>query len=143
MQELDKKKTGIIVEVKGAGSYSQDGRSLVDYDEISGLLDGISYVSKVQKSDTKLRNFEATYSTKGDLNVTVFNDSSGKNSAAIKIGRIGSQQAFISMDNLAQFARLIVQAKDVLDRPGSNWGWVLVSGVVGILVALYLGPACR
>jgi hypothetical protein len=112
-------KSGILVEVKGGGAYVQENRSLIDYEEISELLNGISYVSKVQKSDTKLRNFEAIYSTKGDLKVVVFNDASGKKSASIKVGTIGSQQAFVSMENLATFARLIVKAKDVLDSPES------------------------
>jgi hypothetical protein len=112
-------KSGILVEVKGAGSYAQNGRSLIDYEEINGLLDGISYVTKVQKSDTKLRNFEAIYSTKGDLKVVVFNDASGKKSASIQVGSIGSHQAFINMENLAQFARLIIKARDILDHPES------------------------
>jgi uncharacterized membrane protein HdeD (DUF308 family) len=28
-------------------------------------------------------------------------------------------------------------------RPFPNWGWVLASGIIGILLALYLGPASR
>lgn len=112
-------KSGILVEVKSAGSYPQESRSLIDYDEIGGLLEGISYVSKIEKRDTKLRNFEAVFSTKGNLKVTVFNDSLGKKSASIAVGSIGSQQVFISMEKLATFARLVVKAKDVLDSPES------------------------
>jgi SPOR domain len=111
--------SGIVVEVNAAGSYTSTGRSLIDYEEIAELLNGISYVSKAQKSETKLRNFEATYSTKGDLMFTVFNDASGKKNAVIKVGSIGSQKAYVSLENLAQFAQLIVKAKDILDRPES------------------------
>lgn len=112
-----KETSGIVVEVKTATAYSNASRSFVDYDEISGLLAGMEYVYKTDKSVTKLKNFEATYSTKGDLKVTVFDDSAGKKNVAIQVGTIGSGQAFLGLDKLAQFAQLIIKAKDILDYP--------------------------
>jgi hypothetical protein len=138
--------SGIVVEVKGGSSYSQNNRSLVDYEEIKGLLDGISYVSKVQKDDTKLRNFEATYSTKGDLKVTVFNDASGKKKASIQVGHIGLQQAFVSMEDLAKFTQLIVKAKNILDNSEREAAAVpspqpVTAPAAGIPLPGYFSPA--
>jgi hypothetical protein len=112
-------KSGIVIEVKTAGSYHQEGRSLIDYDEIDGLVEGIRYVSKTERSATKLRNFEATYSTKGDLKVIVFNDASGKKMAAIQVGNIGARQAYVSMENLTAFSLLVQKAKGILDNPAA------------------------
>ena len=47
-------KSGIVVEVKGAGSYTGTGRSLIDYEEITELLNGISYVARRSYEISKL-----------------------------------------------------------------------------------------
>jgi hypothetical protein len=77
----------------------------------------MEYVYKTEESVTKLKNFEATYSTKGDLKITVFNSRAGKKSAAIQVGTIGSSQVFFGLDKLPQFAQLIIKAKGILDNP--------------------------
>jgi hypothetical protein len=111
-----KETSGIIIEIRGSGSsYANAPRSYIDYDEISGLLDGIDYITKTDSTVTKLKNFEAIYSTKGDLRITVFNNSAGKLSAAIQSGRYSSQNAFITLNQLKEFRALIVKAKHVID----------------------------
>lgn len=109
--------SGIVVEVK---ILSQSARSFIDYDEISDLLAGMEYVYKTEKSATKLRHYEATYSTKGDLKITVFNDTSGKKKATVQVGRYGAQQMFMSIDKLPQLAQLIIKAKGLLDQPEAS-----------------------
>src|SRR5262249_6102343 len=74
------KSSGIVFEVQtGSGSYPKRGRSLVDSSEIEGLLQGIDYVAKVDATVTVLKRFEAKYTTKGHLVITVFNDDDGLN----------------------------------------------------------------
>src|SRR5687768_8943387 len=56
---------GLIVQVKESGTLKNEKSSFVDYDEIDSLIKGIDYVSKIEKTVTKLSDFEAAYSTKG------------------------------------------------------------------------------
>jgi len=107
---------GVVVEIKPAGAYSRSSRSFVDYDEVSGLLEGIDYVSRIDRSATKLAEFEAVYRTRGDLAITVF--SSGSiTKAAIQTGSLSSESIFMDMQQLGQVRKLIVQAKYILDNP--------------------------
>ncbi|BEQ17004.1 hypothetical protein [Desulfoferula mesophila] len=55
-----KRQFGIVIEVKESGRLERSNRSFIDYDEISPLIKGISYISKVDKNVTKLKKFEAT-----------------------------------------------------------------------------------
>ena len=108
------KQFGVIIEVAGGGKYEREDRSFIDYEEIDPLIRGIEYISKVTTSSTKLKNFEAIYKTKGDLQVVTFS-SSGKVDAAIKSGRIGAATAFVSLAKLATFKDLLSQAKQKID----------------------------
>jgi hypothetical protein len=111
------KSYGIVITVKESKSYGIDSdNSFIDYDEISSLIDGIAYIRKIDKSVTNLSNFEATYSTKGDLQITVFNQDNGNLKACINSGVIGRTSAFITLDQLDQFRTLLIQAKAKLDE---------------------------
>jgi hypothetical protein len=44
-----------------------EARSYIDYDEIVGLIEGLDYIAKADANMTKLKSFEVSYSTKGDL----------------------------------------------------------------------------
>lgn len=112
--------SGIIIEVHGGGtSYSNTPRSFIDYDEINGLLEGMDYISRTDPSVTKLKNFEAIYTTKGDLKITVFNQAGGKLNVAVQSGRYSSQNAFLTLSQLKELRALIVKAKQVIDRPAN------------------------
>ena len=106
---------GILIEVTESGSVARRSRSYIDQDEIEALLAGLDYVSKITGDATKLKSFEASYTTKGDFEITVFNNTNNKLSAAVSSGRIGRAAAFISMERLAELRNLIVQAKQQLD----------------------------
>jgi hypothetical protein len=110
-----KKQFGVIIEVAGGGKYEREDRSFIDYEEIDPLIRGIEYISKVTTSSTKLKNFEALYKTKGDVQVVTFSISSGKIDAAIKSGRIGTATAYVSLAKLATFRDLLTQAKQKID----------------------------
>lgn len=49
-----RKEYGLAIEVKEAGRLEREHTSYVDYDEIDSLLKGIDYISKVDRSATKL-----------------------------------------------------------------------------------------
>lgn len=106
---------GITVGVAGGGQFERENTSFIDYDEIDSLLAGIDYVKAINKSVTKLRGFEATYRTRDDFTVTVFSGSDDKIQAAVTSGRFSSATAFISLEKLASFRALVVEAKKTLD----------------------------
>jgi hypothetical protein len=110
-----KKSFGIAIKVVESGRLERENSSFIDYDEISSLITGIDYISRIQPSVTNLTHFEATYTTKGDFAVTVFNNSSGKLSAAVSSGRFGRASAYLGMEKLVELRALIVKAKEKLD----------------------------
>lgn len=112
----DQQRAGIVVAIKGGGTYDREGTSYIDLDEVDGLLKGIDYIAKADNAVTKLKNFEAIYSTKGDLKLTVFSNSQGGRSAAIQSGTYGPATAWLTMDQLQKLRGLIVAAREALDK---------------------------
>jgi hypothetical protein len=115
-----KKSYGIAIQVKESGQLEREGTSYIDYEEISSLLAGIDYVSKVTSSVTKLKQFEATYATKDNFSITVFNGTNGQLSAAVSCGFAGRTSAYLSIQKLAELRRLIMTAKDQLETIKSS-----------------------
>ncbi len=113
--QTGRKQYGIGVEVKQNTRLEREERSFIDYDEIDSLLQGIDYISKIDPTITKLKNFEAQYKTVGDFSITTFNDSSGEISVAISSGRIGKVSVYLKLTRLAEFRKLIADAKAALD----------------------------
>jgi hypothetical protein len=62
-----------------------------------------------------LPQFEATYHTRGDLTITTYSGDEGKIEAAVQSSRFGGTTAFISLTELAQFRKLVSDAKEKLD----------------------------
>ncbi len=109
------KAQGVIIAVAGSGRYDRPVNSYIDYDEIDSLIKGIDYVSKIDKTVTRLDNFEAAYRTRGDFSITVFNDSGGKISVAVTSRRIGGESVYLKLEDLSTFRELILMAKGKLD----------------------------
>lgn len=110
-----RRESGIVIDVKEAGRLERSSRSFIDYDEIAPLLKGIDYIGKVEKSVTKLENFQADYRTKGDLHVSTFNTSGGEVMVAVSSGRIGAASAHFKFADLAALRNLILSSKERLD----------------------------
>lgn len=109
-----KKEYGITIEVKETGRLERKNTSYIDYDEIDSLVKGIDYISKVDKSATKLDDMQADYKTRGDLVVSTFSSRNGI-SAAIGSGTIGRTNAYFELPELAKLRALVVDAKAKLD----------------------------
>jgi hypothetical protein len=112
--QTGKKAYGVVVEVTETGRLERSNRSYVDYDEIDSLLKGIDYIAKIDTTVTKFDSFEAQYSTKGELSVTVFNDAEGLE-VGITTSRIGSTTAYFKFPYLPNFRKLITEAKSRID----------------------------
>jgi hypothetical protein len=107
---------GVAIEVKESGRLERASRSFIDQDEIDSLVSGINYISKISKSVTIMKDFEAQYRTKGDFSITVFSDSSGGLSVAVASGRIGKTSAFLKLGDLDQLKALILEAKKAIEE---------------------------
>lgn len=110
-----RRESGLIIDVKEGGRLQRSSRSFIDYDEIAPLLKGIDYIAKVEKSVTKLDNFQADYRTKGDLRVSTFNTSGGEVMVAVSSGRIGSTSVHLKFADLAALRNYLSSAKERLD----------------------------
>lgn len=100
--------TGISITVKE--DSGRTNTSYVDIDEIESLVQGIEYISKATKEVTSLDFFEARYSTKGELRVTVFNDSK-ETMALISSGTIGQTHVSLKLAQTDKLRDLILAAK--------------------------------
>lgn len=111
-----KKTWGILIEVTESSRLERNSKSFIDYDEIESLIEGIDYIGRIDSSVTRLPSFEATYTTRGDFAVTVYNNSAGKLSVAVSSGRIGRATAFIGIEKLDELRALITRGKATLDE---------------------------
>ena len=108
--------SGAVVTIREGGRLERESRSFIDYDEIDSLIKGLDYVARTDSTVTRLSSFEANYSTKGDLTVSVFSQQTGELGAAISSGSIGPVRVFFTLDDLSKFRNLLVEAKAKLDR---------------------------
>jgi len=105
---------GLVVEVKESGDLENSNKSYIDYDEIDALLQGIQYITNINRDATKLDNLEVTYQTRGDFSVVTFN-SGAEMYAGVQSGTIQAARAFLSIPQLDELRNLILQAKQKLD----------------------------
>ena len=104
-----------MIDVKEGGRLERTNRSFVDYDEIGPMLKGLDYIGKIQKSVTKLENFQADYRTKGDLRISTFSTSGGEILMAVTSGRIGSTSVHLKSADLSVLRDYLTAARDRLD----------------------------
>ncbi|MBE4111914.1 hypothetical protein HJ114_22970 [Vibrio parahaemolyticus] len=105
------KEYGITIEAfKEDGRYDKKHTTYIDFDEIDSLIAGIDYISKIKPDVTKFEDFQADYSTKGDLKISTFS-SGGKVMAAVSSGKIGGVAAYYNLEDLAKIKALIIKAK--------------------------------
>ena len=109
-----KREYGITIEVKESGRLERENTSYIDYDEIDSLIKGLEYIAKVDKSATKLQNFQADYKTRGDLTISTFSRSSSI-MVGVESGHLYKATVFFPLSDLQNFKNMIVQAKTKLD----------------------------
>jgi hypothetical protein len=98
---------GLLVNV--TESQYRNERSFVDADEIPELLRGLDALLEVKANPTKFKNFEVRYTTRGELELTAFNNAQGSIRYAVKAGRTLKAQRFLDADDMRKL-RGMVQA---------------------------------
>jgi hypothetical protein len=107
---------GVVVVLAGSGDRAHDARALIDYEEIEPLLHAIDEASKVNEMATKLVGFEARYKTQGDLELTVFRQTRTGTAVTLTAGLCDKVTESLTLDELAKFRAMIVEAKQRLDE---------------------------
>ena len=105
---------GVIVTVTQAEGI--EDTTVIDFDELDGLLRALDYISKVEWSVTSLGHFEASFITKSGLKASTYSSRRTTTvEALIMSNRLMRSRAFLTTTQLAQFRTLIDQAKTRLE----------------------------
>ena len=109
-----RRESGILIDF--AFGAQVEGTTLIDYDELDSLLDGLEYLGKVDWSVTSLPDFSAVYTTKGGFRADARGSRrTGNIEFAVQSTRIGAPKLLLSRDQLGQLRSLIDQARTKLD----------------------------
>ena len=106
---------GIVIALREVAERPRENRAFIDYEEINPLLNNLDAVARVNETMTKFVSFEAHYRTLGDLEVRVFRQTSRGTAVTISTGVCDQVTQSLTLDELAKFRALIVEAKDKLD----------------------------
>jgi hypothetical protein len=107
--------SGIVIALREVAERPRENRAFIDYEEINPLLNNLDAVARVNETMTKFVSFEAHYRTLGDLEVRVFRQTSRGTAVTISTGVCDQVTQSLTLDELAKFRSLIVEAKDKLD----------------------------
>jgi len=105
---------GISVEIKDEGPTPGTVTAYVDEDELDGLIQGVDYISRLPKSVTSMRNFQAVYRTRAEFAVGTFSSALGEPGFVVQTGRPVIARAFFKQKDLEPFKALLTQAKQQL-----------------------------
>ena len=108
------RESGIIIDI--ALGTQEEGPTLIDYDELDSLLDGLDYLGKLDWSVTSLPDFSAVYTTKGGFRADARGSRrTGNIEFAVRSLRVIAPRLALSRDQLGQLRSLVEQAKAKLD----------------------------
>jgi len=107
---------GVVIVLAGSGERPHDARAMIDYDELEPLIHAIDEASKVSEMATKLVGFEARYKTQGDLELVVFRQTRTGTAVSLTAGLCDKVTETLTLDELARFRAMIVEAKRRLDE---------------------------
>lgn len=108
---------GLVVTVRE--SEYRDARSFVDADEIGELLKAVDALLDGKANPTPFNDFEVSYTTKGELELTAFSSDSDIR-YAIAVGRTLRAQRFISASEMRRLRDLFYAAQQKLAATKTN-----------------------
>jgi len=108
---------GVVVQLRGSSTDRREqSRALIDYQELTPLVNALAEVEAVDETITKLANFEAKYRTNGDLEITVFRQTRNLTAVTLTTGVCEQVTATLTLDELQKFRAMIAEAKTRLDE---------------------------
>lgn len=111
---------GLSISIEELGDRGREVLAFVDYDELAGLLAGLESMSRLDRGETQLPNFEVSYRTKGDLLVSVFSTRGGIVRCAVTGGLLSPVTATVPAEEVGNLRALIATAKNRLDETRSK-----------------------
>ncbi len=113
--------SGLLVEIKelGTSRLEREGRSFVDADEIPELLKGLDALLAIKANPTQFKMFEVQYTTRGELELTAFNNDKGEISYAVKAGRPLGATRYLKSDEMIKLKGLFDSALQKLNAVGA------------------------
>jgi hypothetical protein len=109
-----RRESGIVVDIAFDGQL--EGPTLIDYDELDSLSDGLDYLGKLDWTVTSLPDFSASYTTKGGFRADARGSRrTGNIEFGVRSVRVNVPRLVFSRDQLGQLRSLIDQAKAKLD----------------------------
>jgi hypothetical protein len=108
---------GLSLSIEEAGERGREATVFIDYEELAGLLEGLESMSRLDRGETQLPNFEVSYRTKGDLLVSVFSTRSGIVRCVVSSGPYTPAAAVsFPAEEVGNLRSLIATAKNRLDE---------------------------
>ena len=108
---------GVVITLRDTSVQpTLERRALVDYEDIAPLIKSLDLVARADSTITKHTRFEASYHTRGGLEVRVFRQTSGGIASAVSAGDFERLTVFLSLDELAKVRALILEARAKLDE---------------------------
>jgi len=105
---------GMIVTVTQAEGI--EDTTVVDFDELDGLLRALDYINRVEWSITSLGHFEASFTTKSGLKVASYSSRrTGTVECVVMSNRLIRSRSFLTTTQLTQLRTLVDQAKTKLE----------------------------
>jgi len=88
-----------------------DDRTVIDFDELNGLLDALDYMNNVSWSITSLSSFDVNFTTRAGFRVSLFSSKrSGQIEFAVRSSRM-NRGIVLTPDQRAQLRSLLDQAR--------------------------------
>lgn len=106
---------GVGISIANAANSYSNSETYIKYDKISSLIKGLSYLSTIDESASKLPNFQAAYSTTDGFSAILHSREDQGTQIAIKCERHSSSMAYIPCDSLGELINLIKKAKSRID----------------------------
>jgi hypothetical protein len=109
-----RKEQGVAVDIARKDLFKQT--MLIDYDELSHLLESIEYLSKLDVSVTALNAFDAAYTTQGGFRIAALGTKrTGRIQFAVRDCRTTAVPVILSREEMTRLWSFIDQAKKQLD----------------------------
>ena len=107
---------GVAIDVIPTDRPTDRARSFIEYAELDGLIRGITFISKVDRSSSSLNSIEAVYTTKGEFSISNFFNWQGETRIAVTAGRYEPKTVLIEQAGQTTLLAQLQQAKSTLDE---------------------------
>ena len=110
------KARGVSLTVEEGGERGREVTAFVDYDELDGLIKGFESMSRLDRVETPLPNFESSYRTSGDLVISVFSTRGGVTRCVVSAGEFVPTRVVLPAEGAETLRSLFTAAKNRLDE---------------------------